>query len=80
MTRRFAAAALATLALAVELAAQRPLGPSDGAGLPPGDLERVAVGGQAPDFTLESSAGERVTLSDHRGKKNVVLVFYRGHW
>jgi peroxiredoxin len=24
--------------------------------------------------------GDVVTLSDFRGKKNIVLVFYRGHW
>ena len=56
------------------------LGPNDGAGLPPTDLARVAVGGPAPDFTLESKDGPAVTLSDFRARKNVVLVFYRGHW
>jgi cytochrome oxidase Cu insertion factor (SCO1/SenC/PrrC family) len=56
------------------------LGPKDGAGLPPTDLERVAVGGEAPDFTLESKDGTTVTLSSYRGRKNVVLVFYRGQW
>ncbi len=56
------------------------LGPKDGAGLPPTDLARVAVGSLAPDFTLESKDGPPVTLSSFRGRKNVVLVFYRGHW
>jgi len=56
------------------------LGPRDGAGLPPTDLERVAVGSLAPDFTLESKDGATVTLSGFRERKNVVLVFYRGHW
>ena len=56
------------------------LGPKDGAGLPPTDLERVARGKTAPDFTLESKDGAQVTLSSFRGRKNVVLVFYRGHW
>ncbi len=56
------------------------LGPKDGAGLPPTDLARVAVGSPAPDFTLESKDGGTVTLSSFRGQKNVVLVFYRGHW
>jgi cytochrome oxidase Cu insertion factor (SCO1/SenC/PrrC family) len=50
------------------------------AGLSPTDLDRVHVGIQAPDFTLESSEGEQVTLSSYRGEKNVVLVFYRGYW
>ena len=56
------------------------LGPTDGAGLPPTDLGRVAVGKPAPDFTLEEKDGGTVTLSSFRDRKNVVLVFYRGHW
>ena len=56
------------------------LGPKDGADLPPTEIDRVAVGSVAPDFSLRSLAGETVTLSDFRGEKNVVLVFYRGHW
>jgi len=56
------------------------LGPKDGAGLSPTDLERVKVGSQAPDFTLEGMDGKEIRLSDYRGKKSVVLVFYRGHW
>lgn len=35
----------------------------------------VTEGEQAPDFTLASEAGERVSLSDFRGKP-VVLYFY----
>jgi hypothetical protein len=61
--------------------AQAPaLGPVDGLDLPPTDLERVAIGELAPDFSLPSYHGDIVTLSDYRGEKNVVLVFYRGHW
>ena len=56
------------------------LGPADGHDLPRADLERVALGGEAPNFTLESFAGESVELAGYRGAKNVVLVFYRGHW
>ncbi|MCJ7630163.1 MAG: redoxin domain-containing protein [Longimicrobiales bacterium] len=56
------------------------LGPRDGFDLPPTDLERVAVGAMAPDFSLRTTAGETLTLSAFRGAKNVVLVFYRGHW
>ena len=33
-------------------------------------------GDRAPDFTLPSTVGEKVTLSDFRGKKNVLLMFY----
>ena len=56
------------------------LGPMDGHDLPGADLERVQVGDLAPDFSLASLSGPVVTLSDLRGVKNVVLVFYRGHW
>jgi cytochrome oxidase Cu insertion factor (SCO1/SenC/PrrC family) len=56
------------------------LGPKDGANLPPTDLERIKVGQPAPDFTLENVDGKQVSLSDFRGKKRVVLVFYRGQW
>ena len=56
------------------------LGPADGHDLPRQDLERVALGTIAPDFSLSSLSGEVETLSDSRGEKNVVLVFYRGHW
>ena len=56
------------------------LGPADGRDLPGTDLERVAAGDVAPDFSLVSLAGPVVTLSDFRGQKNVVLVFYRGWW
>lgn len=56
------------------------LGPTDGRDLPPTDIERVAVGDEAPLFTLESFDRGPVSLSGFRGDKNVVLVFYRGHW
>ena len=36
----------------------------------------LPVGAAAPDFTLRTQNGERVTLSEFRGSKNVVLVFY----
>lgn len=35
-----------------------------------------AVGDLAPDFTLESTAGQPVTLSSFRGRKNVLLAFF----
>lgn len=56
------------------------LGPKDGAELPATDLERVRAGTIAPDFTLESSDGATISLSDAKGQQHVVLVFYRGRW
>ena len=56
------------------------LGPTDGHDLPATDLERVSAGTEAPLFALESFEGETVELAGFRGKANVVLVFYRGHW
>ncbi|MXX56411.1 MAG: redoxin domain-containing protein [Gemmatimonadetes bacterium] len=56
------------------------LGPVDGHDLPPTDIERVALGDEAPLFTLDSFDRGPVDLAGFRGEKNVVLVFYRGHW
>lgn len=36
----------------------------------------LKVGDTAPDFTLPDTTRQPVKLSDFRGKKNVVLVFY----
>ena len=36
----------------------------------------LKVGDMAPDFTLPSTAGGKVTLSDFRGKNAVVLAFF----
>ena len=36
----------------------------------------IEVGTEAPDFELKNQHGELVRLSDFRGEKNVVLVFY----
>ena len=36
----------------------------------------LKVGDPAPAFTLSNTKGEKVSLSDFRGKKNVVLAFY----
>ena len=43
----------------------------------PVDSDTVAVGSEAPDFTLEAIDGSAVSLSSYRGRP-VVLVFLRG--
>jgi hypothetical protein len=40
----------------------------------------LRVGERPPDFTLPDASGRPVTLADYRGRKPVVLVFYRGYW
>lgn len=42
------------------------------------DLERIRPGVEAPDFSLTDQDGRTHRLADLRGKKRVVLVFYRG--
>ncbi len=36
----------------------------------------LKVGDEAPDFVLKSHLGGRFRLSELRGKKNVVIVFF----
>ena len=40
----------------------------------------VAIGEDAPDFTLQDQRNQPVKLSSARGTAPTVLVFYRGHW
>ena len=43
--------------------------------------QTLKVGDPAPDFTLPGHrGGEKFTLSDLRGKKNAVIVFYPLDW
>ncbi len=53
-------------ALAAASAAQTPQAPQTG----------LKVGDKAPDFELSDTDGNKIKLSDLRGKKNVVLAFY----
>jgi peroxiredoxin len=41
---------------------------------------KVKVGDVAPDFTLPSISGEKVSLKQYLGKKNVVLSFVPAAW
>ena len=54
------------LAFGILVSAQQPAPPKTS----------LKVGDAAPDFTLPSTAGQKVKLSDFKGKKNVVLAFY----
>jgi mycoredoxin-dependent peroxiredoxin len=36
----------------------------------------IKVGDEAPDFTLKDQNNEEFTLSEHRGKQAVLIVFY----
>ncbi|MGB7155062.1 MAG: redoxin domain-containing protein, partial [Candidatus Acidiferrales bacterium] len=40
----------------------------------------IAVGAAAPEFTLKDQDQKDVKLSDFKGKKNVVIVFYPLDW
>jgi peroxiredoxin len=36
----------------------------------------LTIGDTAPDFTLEATTKEKISLSDYRGKQNIVVAFY----
>ena len=38
----------------------------------------LEVGEKAPDFTLPSTTGEQISLSQFQGKKPVLIEFYGG--
>lgn len=54
------------LSLAVAASSQTPAAPTT----------HLKVGDMAPDFELTDTTGNKVKLSDLKGKKNVVLAFY----
>ncbi len=41
-------------------------------------LRPIAIGKKAPDFTARTAEGKAIRLSEFKGKKNLVLVFYQG--
>ena len=47
---------------------------------PTDSVLKVELGDQAPDFTLPAVSGEKITLSQYRDKKNVVLSFVPAAW
>ena len=49
-------------------------------GLRPAAPPTLATTARAAAFTLPSHEGRTVALSDVLAQRDVVLVFYRGHW
>lgn len=47
---------------------------------PRDSLLKVKVGDMAPDFTLPAVSGGKISLSDFKGKKNVVISFVPAAW
>jgi peroxiredoxin len=47
---------------------------------PVDSILKVKVGDPAPDFTLPSLSGEKISLSQFAGKKNVVISFVPAAW
>jgi peroxiredoxin len=39
---------------------------------------KISLDTEAPDFSLSDYSGQRINLSDFRGKQHVILVFNRG--
>ncbi len=61
------------LIVAVGVIAYVALTPQEQTGTP-----ALGVGAAAPDFTLQDVSGGKFTLSDYRGKSNVLLLFNEG--
>ena len=39
-------------------------------------MTQIEVGMNAPDFSLQGAGGQQFTLSDTRGQKRTLLIFY----
>ena len=76
VTRRVLTAVL--FAAAALMPPQLPAADQAGAGEKRG--VSVKTGDVAPDFTLPDQDGRSHNLSAERGRRPVVLVFYRGYW
>ena len=77
MLRRFGQIALVLLSAFITIQAQQPVAtPAPKPATPQPPKTHLKVGQAAPDFTLPDTGGQRIKLSDFKGKKNVVLAFY----
>ncbi len=47
---------------------------------PTDSVPKLKVGDQAPDFTLPAVSGEKISLNQYLGKKNVVISFVPAAW
>jgi peroxiredoxin (alkyl hydroperoxide reductase subunit C) len=47
---------------------------------PVDSVPKLKVGDRAPQFTLPAVSGEKVSLNQYRGKKNVILSFVPAAW
>ena len=43
-------------------------------------MAEIKVGDTAPEFTLKGIGGKEHSLGEHKGKKNVVVLFYPLDW
>lgn len=67
------------LSLALSLGGLAAMAQEQKPAAPPAEPLKINVGDVAPDFTLLHFDGQKiqpVTLSDFRGKKNVIVAFY----
>ena len=76
-----------SILMAVLCANSKAVAQASGAGIyDPGKLKptdsqvKIKVGDPAPDFTLPSVDGKKVTLSQYKGKNNVVISFVPAAW
>ena len=66
------------IALALFLAVSAAFGQS--AAESPTKINPLLIGAKAPDMTLKDQDGNDHQLSKLFGKKNTVIMFYRGGW
>ena len=79
LTMTVAGVLLAFFAATASVAPADPLGLAPDAS-PEAQAEPIQVGAEAPDFSLESIDGQASRLSDLRGEKSAVIIFFRGSW